>query len=844
MGWLDIFKSKSQPIQEQAPSHTDEKIRALKQLTENFNNQPDLFSSLYDRYYSGGQWWGPVTGMPALGGTSNKTQGRDSYNFYTEQDLRFQRDAARLLFGREPIAKAIEGHLNAFVVGSGFTYRIMPNKQNQESFSPEILEQYQQYIDDWMEEQQWKRREKELFTCQVVDGEWFLRLFRSQGKLQVRRIEPEHIQNKPGAAFRDGWYLGVKVNLSDVEIPLAYGYKPDYVEWKEIPAKEIIHLKDNVTRNVSRGISAFWPVLDDINSAANLADNMRAGAAARSELAYMCSVKNATPAAINAFRDTIKDQSVTSPTTHKTIYSKGMSAGKVAIGSDNLEYTTMPAGDSDAYIAVLQAALRIIANRWLMPEYFTGDASNANYSSTLVAGGPFVRYVESVQSFVKSHIKPVMDALLDQMVASGVMAVNDRQKLNIEIGCDSPVIHDELADAQAKDILRRNGVLSPQEWVAADGRDWEDVQRDLDTWNERNMQTPDLGQSAGTTAFGAQQAEKQQQGEDNSVSQSSYELASSLMKESQWEENKHPRADDGKFGSGGGSASDTAKVKSEEKPDREKQIMAKAKAIDALKKEFDVDDDKVKEMLSSKKKIKKTSTAEVSMKGQFGVKHEEKVQERLKELFPDWDDSEMHPGELIASVTGMPDDATRFDTNVSFTDEDGNIKEDGKFLKVSVIQKGLSMERLIGKDANGVFIENKSFMLKKKGTGLGADLFSKQVEAASSAGITEIRCHAACEDSDGKRAFNGYYSWPRMGYDQPLEGEGVYEADAKIYNKAKEEFPGAKTVLDIMETEEGRSWWKKNGTDMLAAKFDLSEGSRSMKIHQAYIQAKKSKTAT
>jgi hypothetical protein len=220
--------------------------------------------------------------------------------------------------------------------------------------------------------------------------------------------------------------------------------------------------------------------------------------------------------------------------------------------------------------------------------------------------------------------------------------------------------------------------------------------------------------------------------------------------------------------------------------------------------------------------------------------HEEKVANRLKEWFPDWDDSSSSAGEVIASLAGMPDNATRFDTTVQFTDGT-NIKDDGKYLRVTVMTKELEMERVIGKDDKGVFIRNKSFEVKKKGVGVGSELFAKQVEAAASAGVYEIRCHAACTDDEGNRYFNGYYTWPRMGYDQPLEGKGVHESDKETYDEAMRLFPAAKTVLDIMQTQEGRDWWKTNGTDMLDARFDLTSGSRSMQIHQAYLDAKRSK---
>ncbi len=54
--------------------------------------------------------------------------------------------------------------------------------------------------------------------------------------------------------------------------------------------------------------------------------------------------------------------------------------------------------DAARYVAVLQAELRAIAARLVMPEFMlTSDASNANYSSTMVAEGPAVKMFDRLQ---------------------------------------------------------------------------------------------------------------------------------------------------------------------------------------------------------------------------------------------------------------------------------------------------------------------------------------------------------------------------------------------------------------------------------------------------------------
>lgn len=528
MGWLDFLKPK-QIKESTAPSKEAGRREALSKLkVKESLDSWEMFDFLRDRYYGNGQWYFPLSGMPAVGGTTNKIQGRNQYVFYTEQDLRFQRDAARILYASEPVAKAIEGNLNAFVIGKGMKYKLCLKKGYEEKAAEDQLQEYQQLLDQWMDEEQWPEREQECFTAKVVDGEFFLRVVKTKGRVRTIRIEPEHIQNPEGATFEDGWWLGVKYNPKDYETPLAYGYKLYGQAWEEIPAEEIIHFKSNVSRNVSRGVSDFYPILDDLDSIAKLSDNMRAGATAQAEIAYMMSVKNATPDSINAFADEQAEVTLTNSVTGLEDKSRRSRPGSVKYHGNNVEYTTMPQGASQGYIEVYANSMRIVASAFCMPEYMlTSDASNANYSSTLVAGTPFYRYVEKLQNLLKRPFKQVMMRVLDDLYASTLIPTELRAYLDIDVTCDSPVVVDPLQDAQRRDIELRNGVISPQMWAMEQGRDPEKVQQQIDEWRDANME-----------AVQAQQGifpPDQQQGQDKPA-----------VKEA-WDEGKHPREDDGKF---------------------------------------------------------------------------------------------------------------------------------------------------------------------------------------------------------------------------------------------------------------------------------------------------------
>lgn len=82
----------------------------------------------------------------------------------------------------------------------------------------------------------------------------------------------------------------------------------------------------------------------------------------------------------------------------------------------------------------------------------------------------------------------------------------------------------------------------------------------------------------------------------------------------------------------------------------------------------------------------------------------------------------------------------------------------------------------------------------------------------------------------GDNAMNGYYTWPRFGYDRKL--------NQYIRENLPKGLKGARTVLDVMRTPQGRDWWKRKGNEGEMS-FDLRPGSRSRKVLTAYIQGRR-----
>jgi hypothetical protein len=108
--------------------------------------------------------------------------------------------------------------------------------------------------------------------------------------------------------------------------------------------------------------------------------------------------------------------------------------------------------------------------------------------------------------------------------------------------------------------------------------------------------------------------------------------------------------------------------------------------------------------------------------------------------------------------------------------------------------------------------------------GLGARIFDRQVSAAAALGIERIELVAG-----RRRDENGYYTWPRFGFEGALP--------ARLRRRLPMGLKNARTVLDLMESEKGRAWWREHGATIQVA-FDLTPGSRCRAAWDRYVREK------
>lgn len=155
-------------------------------------------------------------------------------------------------------------------------------------------------------------------------------------------------------------------------------------------------------------------------------------------------------------------------------------------------------------------------------------------------------------------------------------------------------------------------------------------------------------------------------------------------------------------------------------------------------------------------------------------------------------------------------------------------------------------ERTVYREWDGkVTVSNDKFYMEegRTGSGVGMKSFGSQVAHAAKHGVSKLETTAGGE-AGGRTDMNGYYTWPRLGYDGQVRTHNLSKA---INPRPKMDdiplkVPPPPTVSRMMKTEYGRNWWKENGA-AISLQFDLAPGSPSRKVFARYAKEKAKRKA-
>ncbi len=438
-----------------------------------------LFGQIVDPYDAvrdeHGDLWDPI----------GATFGNRGAGFATEMELTTSRNICRnLAFTNE---FAINGHENriSYIVGTGHTYTVVAKRDA--TVSDDTVKLAQSVIDKFVKDNRWCARQQEIVRRIDRDGEAFLRLFirKDDAALLVRFVEPDQVstpnteQSRPNASF------GIETEPDDVETVIAY-----WIDGESLPASEIQHRKGGVDANVKRGVPLFYPVHGGLRRAEKIQRNMDDTTAIQTAIAMIRKRPQASKTSVQGFVTDQADVTVSNTVTGKTTNVQDFGPGTILDVPLNTEYEFPSSGlDASRFVPVLQSRLRSVAARLNFPEFMlTADASNANYSSTLVAEGPAVKQFQRLQATQEEDDLEIMWMAVGVAVEAGVLPENIEELVKIQVGKPRVMTRDEKQEAEVNEIYNRMKIKSPQTISGEIGLDWKQEHENLMVARDADME--------------------------------------------------------------------------------------------------------------------------------------------------------------------------------------------------------------------------------------------------------------------------------------------------------------------------------------------------------------------
>lgn len=417
------------------------------------------------------RWLDRESDLPGWLPIESLSGNRHAVPYRNESDLATIREEARWFAQNHPFAlSAIENRIS-YVVGSGHVYKVRAKPK--EDVSDEALRMVERELLEFLELNEWHSRQVECQRRMDRDGEVFLRFFERDGWLLVRFVEPEYVvtpPRHPKAAY------GIETDPLDAENVVAYWVRDDPgrpESFESVPVGEIQHRKANVDRTQPRGVPTLFAVRQNLRRAWKLLRNMSTVASIQSAIAIVR--RHTTPSTGSLQQYVAKLATLQqNDSGERTKTYQQFPPGAIVDTPPGVEYEFPASGiDVAKYVEALQAELRAIAARLAMPEYMlSGDASNANYASTMVAEGPAVKMFERLQSEMIWYDIKVLRRALEAAERAGRLPDGISQMVEIDAEGPTVMSRDRVKEAQADQILVTLGVVSPQTVAARYGFDY------------------------------------------------------------------------------------------------------------------------------------------------------------------------------------------------------------------------------------------------------------------------------------------------------------------------------------------------------------------------------------
>jgi hypothetical protein len=354
----------------------------------------------------------------------------------------------------------------------------------------------QEVIDEFREANDWgcgeEDREEEGFRRSMRDGEVGVRFFKGGGDAngipRCRWFEPEQLNSPPSALLNERW--GIRTEPDDVETKLAFWlYDMGGTGGKWYKASEIVWHKLGTDRTVLRGMPQFWLVARALHQCEALNSAVAEVSAIQARIAYVRQhAPGVMPGQISTFVGGTGDATTKKRTPYGDSYRRvGITEeGTTVDMSNGMQFTAGPVSTGvPAFVQALQSRLRQVCSRFGLPEFVTGDASNNNLASALVAGGPAERAFKRHQKRYGSFQAAVYRKACEYAVAAGRLSEEDLESVEITVKAGGVSIANKLEEAQVQQIRIQNKLLSPQTAMVQNGDDPRVEAANIEAWDAK-----------------------------------------------------------------------------------------------------------------------------------------------------------------------------------------------------------------------------------------------------------------------------------------------------------------------------------------------------------------------
>ncbi len=320
----------------------------------------------------------------------------------------------------------------------------------------------------------------------VIHGDAFVHMVIVDRRLKLKVVSAEQIARAWTRVLDSGNRVFSGVEVDDNGRRVAYWAYPHQLDlpWafnpqpERVSADDMLHSFEAKFAGAVRGLSWLSPIAAHLLELDKLNDALLARA---NVAALFAAFVRDIDGGASGFT-----QEVAEGRTGKPELSLEPGTVRVLPPGTQIEFPNLPDNvGANEFVAHL---LRTIATGGGVPSFLlSGDLTTVNFSSAKIGLEPFKRSINRIQQslLVAQILRPILERFLTVEVLSGRLAAPDFERdpesyIDAEFRWPAWASLDPLKDASADEIALRNRTKSRAQIIAAQGRDIEDVDQELE----------------------------------------------------------------------------------------------------------------------------------------------------------------------------------------------------------------------------------------------------------------------------------------------------------------------------------------------------------------------------